>query len=178
MIPDGAGIYFSFSLYERQKSSSSIWYKSASSNFHRIRAEFWRSSSLSSGTCTTLRTTSRQKFASTDSSPKKLESRNCRKHLYFFAQMVPGTKGHAQRQTLRHQRVESFDAGEVSSTFGEARCDHRRNYRLLKLIATLWKRGNISGVCPAEIDLSPPCRTQRTIVCTERVIIPNSVKIY
>ena len=33
---------------------------------------------------TTLRTTSRQKFTSRGSSPKKLDSRNCRKHSYFF----------------------------------------------------------------------------------------------
>ena len=29
-------------LYEKHKSSSSIWYKDASRNIHRIRAEFWR----------------------------------------------------------------------------------------------------------------------------------------
>ena len=33
------------------------------------------------------------------------------------------TEGHAQRQTLRHRRVESFDAEGVSSTMGEARGD-------------------------------------------------------
>ena len=32
-------------------------------------------------------------------------------------------EGHAQRQTFRHQRVESLDAGGVPSTLGEARSD-------------------------------------------------------
>ena len=34
-----------------------------------------------------------------------------------------GQEGHAQRQTLRHQRVERFDDEEVPPTVGEARSD-------------------------------------------------------
>ena len=38
-------------------------------------------------------------------------------------------EGHAQRQTLRHQRVESFCAGGVPSTLGEARGDPLQSAR-------------------------------------------------
>ena len=43
----------------------------------------------------------------------------------------------------------------------------------LKLIATLWKQGLISGVCLRSLVIGTR-RAQRTIVCTEREIIPNS----
>ena len=37
-----SGNLFQSTLYERQKSSSSIWYTCASWNIHRIVSEFWR----------------------------------------------------------------------------------------------------------------------------------------
>ena len=67
-------------------------------------------------------------------------------------------EGHAQRQTFRHQRVESLDAGGVPSTLGEARSDplqcvrdislqEEESQTFLKLIATPWKQKKMSGVC-------------------------------
>ena len=54
-----------------------------------------------------------------DSSPKKQESRHCKK-LFFISlrRWFPKTReGH----TLRHKRVKTFDAGGVPSTLGQAR---------------------------------------------------------
>ena len=50
--------------------------------------------------------------------------------------------------------------------------------RCLELIATLWRQGRIFGESLGGIYSSPSCRAQRTIACTERGIIPNSVKIH
>ena len=43
--------------------------------------------------------------------------------VFLCANGSPNQKCHAPRQTLRHQSVESSDAGGVPSTLGEARCD-------------------------------------------------------
>ena len=123
VIPYGAYICFNPFSTEDIRSSSSIWYKDASRNILRMRAEFWRRLDRRLDHCglPALRTSSRQKFTSKDSSPKKLESRNWRKHSYFpFADGFLMLEGHARRQTLRHQRVESFEEGGVPSTLGEA----------------------------------------------------------
>ena len=65
---------------------------------------------------------------------------------------------HARSQTLRHQRVERFDAGGVPSTLrrgvtlcnaqGVTLCEKKAELlTFLKLIATLWKQGKVSGRC-------------------------------
>ena len=81
----------SSNLYERQKSSSSIWYKRASRKIHRTRSEFGRrlDRRLPSRTGTTSRIPSPPRFASKGSTPLELESINCMKHLNFLVQTVP-----------------------------------------------------------------------------------------
>ena len=104
---------------------------------------------------------SRPKFTSRGSSPKKWESRTCTKCLSFFAQMVPQRQaGLAQRHTLRHQRVESFDAkgADISEADRDA-VGAREDF---------W---SMSGDY-----LSPLGHAQRTIGSTERVIIPNAAR--
>ena len=77
-------------------------------------------------------------------------------------------EGHAQRQTFRHQRVESLDAGGVPSTLGEARSDplqcvrdnslqEEESQTFLKLIATPWKQKEDVWSVSGEPYLSPPC---------------------
>ena len=91
-------------------------------------------------------------------------------------------EGHAQRQILRHQRVESIDAGArpgvtACRAHGVTPCKKKAELQtFLKLTATLWKQGHICGVCLG-VCLPPPCLAQRTFVFTEGVTIPNSVKM-
>ena len=44
----------------------------------------------------------------------------------------------------------------------------------LKVIATQWKQGKIFAVFLCFFYFSPPCHAQRTNLCTDTVIIPNS----
>ena len=61
-----------------------------------------------------MRTTSHQRFRVTGSSSKKLESNKLQEAFTCRCEDGPSRQeGHAQRQTRRHQRVESFDAGGV-----------------------------------------------------------------
>ena len=126
LIPRVAEIDFNSNLYERQESSSSIWNKDASRNIHRIRAESWRSLDPRVDHRGLVRHWRQRRFWSRrqkSPNPTMLEPSNCRQHSYFFAQIVPLRQaGHARRQTFRHQRVESFDAGAVPF-FDEARSD-------------------------------------------------------
>ena len=72
--------------------------------FHALSSGGGWMATLPSRTGTTLRTSSRAKFASSDSRTKEQLSRNCKNHLFFFA-LSRRQEGHAQRQTERHQRV-------------------------------------------------------------------------
>ena len=84
-----------------------------------------------------IRTTSRPKFTSRDSSPMKqgsrIEERARSMYVGMFVYICVfkflcadghlGQEGHAPRQTLRHQRVECLDAERVTSTLGAARSE-------------------------------------------------------
>ena len=57
-------------------------------------------------------------------------------------------EGHAQRQTSRHQRVESLDAGGVPSSVGEARGDPVRSARSV----SLHEEGGVADFSEADRD--------------------------
>ena len=109
-------------LYERQKSSSSLWNKDASTNIHRIRSEFWRrldrrhdhrglARPLTKGRVRS----SRQKIQVQRSWSQEF----ARSIRLPFSRWFPRQEGHAQRQTFRRQRVQSFDAKGFTLWRGE-----------------------------------------------------------
>ena len=61
---------------------------------------------------------SRRKNTSKDSSPKKFESKVQVAFVFLCAGVLQRLEGHAQRQTLRNHRVESFDAVRCTLYFG------------------------------------------------------------
>ena len=164
----------------------------ASRNIHR--------NALISGGCWTgdvliadwqdIETTSRQKFMSTNSSPKKLESRCCRKHSHFLAQKAPSdkkvthnVKPSATRESRAWTREEypplwarrgvtplqcvrdNSLQEEESQTFPEADRDRRGSKR------SVW---SVSGELIYHHHVMP----REHLYVPERVIIPNSVRIH
>ena len=71
----------------------------------------------------TSRSSSRLKFTSKRLKSKEIGITNLQEIFSLYADGPQDQAVHAQRQIVRHQRVESFDAVEVPSTLGEARSD-------------------------------------------------------
>ena len=101
------------SLFERQQSSSSIRYKDASRNFHRIRAEFWRTL----GQRLDHPGLARQAINVASEVPvNRVKPKDTGTKKWQEACMCPCAGGSlrqggpAQRHTLRHQRVARLDA--------------------------------------------------------------------
>ena len=108
----------------------------------------------------------------------------------LFADSSLKQEGHAQRQTLHHKGVESFDAGTEPSTFGEARSDPLQSAR----DSSLQEDGVVADLSEAEreavearegvlesvwrMNVSSPRYAPRTSVCPERVIILHSYEIH
>ena len=82
-----------------------------------MRAEFWRRLERRLDHRGLTRTTSRQKFTSKDSIPKKLEPQNCWKHSFFVEQMA------SQDKKVAHK------AKPYATTFGERRSDPLQSAR-------------------------------------------------
>ena len=96
-----------------------------SRSIHRIRAEFWRRSDwrlIIADWHDMMNYIACEFHVPRFKNLKKLETQKMQETFVFpCTGGSPRREGHAQRQTLRHQGVESFDAGRLPSTLGEAR---------------------------------------------------------
>ena len=113
-----------------------------------------------------LRTTSRQKFASKDSSLTKLESRNCMKHSSFFAQET-----RSSRTTSNLTLSESREIRREESTLFCGRGEERtlcsaHGITLCKKMAGLQTllKGKISGVCLGNVLIAFMSRPEENCV--------------
>ena len=94
-------------------------------------------------------------------SPKKLKTRNRRMHPYFFALMVPGNKRVTHKvKPCVIKESKATTQGEFSQLWAKRegdtlQCEKKFWMRMfLKLIATLWKLGKISGLCLVKLPIA------------------------